>query len=94
MLSAVLLAAIAGCKQQEGKQEEWISGNENGTTRDTTVQDRPYRFYGGMWYPIIGGLISPRMYNGATAADIGRPGFTPSRVRTGGFGSSGRTAVS
>ncbi len=81
MLTAVLLAAIAGCKEKE----EWVNGNEGGKVRDTAMHGNHYRHYGGLWYPIIGGMISPRSYNGASATEISRPGYTPTRVRTGGF---------
>lgn len=66
-------------------------GDENGTTRDTAVQENRYRYFGGLWYPLIAGRINPGFYNGASANQISRPGFKPSRVRTGGFGSSSRT---
>jgi hypothetical protein len=90
ILSVVLLSAIAGCQQKD----EWISGNENGTRRDTTLHGGYYRFFGGFWYPVVNGLISPRSYQGANTAQISRPGYTPSKVRTGGFGRSSRSATS
>lgn len=90
ILCGVLFAAIAGCGQKQ-KEDEWIVGVQNGRTRDTTVQGSQYRYHGGFWYPIILGRISPTSYQGATTTDISRPGFTPGRVRTGGFGSSSRT---
>lgn len=90
VLCGVLFAAIASCGQKE-KEDEWIVGDENGRTRDTAVNGSQYRYFGGFWYPLILGRISPASYNGATASQISRPGFTPTRVRTGGFGSSSRT---
>lgn len=89
-LTAIFLTAIASCKQKD----EWIAGSEGGTVRDTTMNGNSYRHYGGLWYPIIGGMIAPRMYNGATATEISRPGYKPGRVRTGGFGTSSRSASS
>lgn len=89
VLCGVLLAAIASCGQKQ-QEDEWIVGDENGRTRDTTLQGGHYRYFGGFGYPIIAGRISPASYHGATTADIGRPGFKASRIRTGGFGSSSR----
>lgn len=90
LLTAVLLTAIASCKQKE----EWVTGAENGRTRDTAVNGNHYRHHGGLWFPIIGGMINPRSYNGASASQISRPGYTPTRVRSGGFGSSSRSGSS
>jgi hypothetical protein len=92
VLCSVLFAAIASCGQKE-KQDDWIVGDENGSTRDTALNGNRYRYFGGLWYPLIMGRISPGSYNGATSSQISRPGFTPSRVRTGGFGSSSRTVA-
>ncbi len=90
ILTTVLLSAIISCREQQ--KDEWIYGNENGKTRDTTVNNRPYRRYGGLWFPIIAGRISPNTYNGASATRISHPSYTPSRaVRSGGFGSSSRS---
>jgi hypothetical protein len=90
VLCSVLAAAIASCGGQE-KKDDWIVGDEGGQTRDTTLNGKQYRHYGGFWYPLLLGRISPASYNGATASQIGRPGFTPTKIRTGGFGSSSRT---
>jgi hypothetical protein len=92
-LTTVLLSAIISCREQQ--KDEWTYGDENGRTRDTMVNNRPYRHYGGLWFPIIAGLISPRTYNGASASQISHPSYTPSRkVRSGGFGASSRSANS
>ncbi len=93
VLGAVMVAAIAACKEKP--KDEWVVGNEGGRTRDTSLHNRPYRHYGGFWYPLIGGFISPRSYNGATASQISQPTYRPSRTsgagrRAGGFGSSAR----
>jgi hypothetical protein len=93
VLTTVLLSAIISCREQQ--KDDWIYGDENGRTRDTTVNNRPYRHYGGLWFPIIAGRISPHTYNGASASQISHPSYTPSRaVRSGGFGSSSRSAHS
>jgi hypothetical protein len=93
ILSTVLLLAISACQQKP--KDQWITADQNGKTRDTTVNNQHYRYYGGGWYPLILGRISPTTYNGYSASEISRPGFTPSRaVRSGGFGSSSRTGVS
>lgn len=95
VLTTVMFSAILSCgqKKEEPKQEEWIVGSqEDGRTRDTVVNNRAFRYYGAFWFPIYNGLISPATYNGATAAQISRPGYTPTRTfRSGGFGSSSRT---
>lgn len=90
VLCSIMLAAISSCAEKE-KKDEWIVGAQNGSTRDTTVNGGQYRYFGGFWYPLILGRISPASYNGATTSQISRPGFTPSKIRTGGFGRSGRT---
>lgn len=93
ILTTVLLSAVISCREQQ--KDEWISGEENGRTRDTMVNNRPYRHYDGLWFPIIAGLISPRSYNGASASQISHPSYRPSRaVRSGGFGSSSRSVNS
>jgi hypothetical protein len=94
ILSMAFTAAIASCGGRE--EEEWTDGKENGRYRDTTANGRPYRHYGGFWYPIVAGRIAPGLYRGASGADIVRPGFTPMRsagsgsrgIRSGGFGRS------
>ena len=87
ILSAVMLTAIAACRQRE----EWISGYDSqGRARDTTVRNGHYRYYHGAWFPIFNNRISPGTYSGASAHDIGSPGFRS--VRTGGFGRSGRSS--
>lgn len=93
ILSAVLLSAIVSCREQ--KKEEWITGDENGKTRDTMVNNRPYRHYGALWFPLIAGRIAPGLYNGASASQISNPSYVPTRaVRSGGFGSSTRSVSS
>lgn len=92
VLSTVMFSAILSCGEKE-KKDEWIVGSQkDGSTRDTVVNNRPYRYFGAFWFPIYNGMISPSTYNGATAAEISRPGYKPTRsVRSGGFGSSSRT---
>ena len=93
VLTTVLLSAIVSCQEQ--KNDEWITGEENGRTRDTMVNNRPYRHYGALWFPIIAGRISPTTYNGASASQISHPSYVPTRsVRSGGFGSSSRPVSS
>jgi hypothetical protein len=86
LLTSVLVLAIASCRD---KEDDWITGDENGHVRDTTTNSGHYRYFGGFWYPIYGGRINPGMYQGASARDIVNPGFRPSTIRTGGFGRSG-----
>lgn len=93
ILSTVLLLAISSCQQKP--KDDWLTADSNGKTRDTTVNNHQYRYYGGGWYPLIFGMISPSTYNRYSTSEISRPGFTPSRaVRSGGFGSSSRSGIS
>lgn len=100
ILTAILLLAITACKEEQDSEDEWTDGKDQyGNTRDTTIHDGTnvyhYRYFGGGWYPVIGGLISMSRYHPATAYDISRPGFTAQTrarpatgFRRGGFGSS------
>ncbi len=101
VLTAVLLLAIASCREEQPPQDEWSDGKDAyGRTRDTAIQQGNnvyhYRYFGGGWFPIIGGLINTSRYTPASINDITRPGFTPqsqmrpSGFRKGGFGSSSR----
>jgi len=86
VLGLTLLLA-QGCGSSDNSEtEDWTYGEPN--SRDTTVRGQPYRSYYGLYYPLMGSMISPNSYQGATARDIGSPGFTPKRV--GGFGGIGR----
>ncbi|MBC8109888.1 MAG: hypothetical protein H7Y04_02390 [Verrucomicrobia bacterium] len=84
VLGLTLLMAQA-CSSK--KEEKWISGEKN--SKDTTVHGRHYRSYHGMYYPIFANRISPGSYQGSSVHQISQPSHTP--VRTGGFGSSGRS---
>lgn len=104
ILASILLIAIAACNDDgppQQAEDEWTDGKDwQGNTRDTAIQQgntiHHYRYFGGGWYPIIGGLINTGRYSPATAYDISRPGFTPQTrtaptgFRRGGFGSSAR----
>jgi hypothetical protein len=92
VLSGLFLTALA-CVESK-PEGEWISGNEDGKTRDTTINNNSYRYYGGMWYPIYGGMINPGIYNGATTQQIAKPGFQPASLQKGGFGSTSRSSSS
>lgn len=93
VLTTLFLSAIVSCREQQ--KDDWITGDENGKTRDTVVNNRAYRHYGALWFPLIAGRISPATYNGASASQISNPSYTPSRaVRSGGFGSSSRSVSS
>jgi hypothetical protein len=96
-----MLLAIAACKDEQPPEDEWTDGkDEYGKTRDTSIQEgnnvHHYRYFGGGWYPIVGGLINTNRFHPATSYDIARPGFTPQArpaptgFRRGGFGSSSR----
>lgn len=91
LLGAVLVAAISSCKSKP--EDEWVSGaGSNGKTRDTLLNNTPYRHYGGMWYPIHAGRISPNSYQGATVDQIRTPGFRSTHISRGGLGSTGRSS--
>ncbi|MCU0375802.1 MAG: hypothetical protein MUF24_10880 [Chitinophagaceae bacterium] len=47
-----------------------------------------------MWYPIYGGMINPGIYNGASPQQLAKPGFQPSSLQKGGFGSTSRSSSS
>lgn len=83
--------AAASCRN-EAPKDEWTDGSDDPNRRDTVVNNTHYRHYYGSYFPIIGGMISPRSYQGASVHDISRAGFTPSRVSRGGFGSSFRSS--
>jgi hypothetical protein len=87
VLGTVFFMAIQSC----GNKNEWISGEENGRVRDTTLHSNSYRYYGGYWYPIYNNRISPSTYQGSSISQIALPGYVPARVirvKSGGFGSS------
>lgn len=87
VLGITLVLAQACSSPKEQQQDDWTYGEPN--SKDTVVNGQPYRSHYGLFYPILLGRISPSTYNGATASEISRPGYTPRR--TGGFGSTGRT---
>lgn len=79
-LSLAFAAAVTACQQQD---DQWITGaGPAGATRDTVRQGQTYRHYHGSWYPVYNGLISPNTYQGASAREIGRTGYAPTRVST------------
>ncbi len=87
-----LTLVAASCKNEVPK-EDWTDGSDDPERRDTVIGNKPYRHYRGSYYPIYNGLIAPRSYHGASAQDISRPGFSPSRVSRGGFGGNSRSSV-
>jgi hypothetical protein len=92
LLGAVLLSAISSCDDKP--KDQWIVGaGHDGKTRDTVINNAGYRYYGGGWYPIHNGFISPASYHQSTIEQIRTPGYTPSHIRTGGFGSSSHSSV-
>jgi len=91
LLSSVITLAIASCKNKQ-QEEGWIVGDNNGQVRDTSTENGRYRYFGGMWFPLMAGRINPGLYQGASSSQIASPGFRP--VRTGGFGRTGIRAGS
>ena len=89
-----LTITFAACRQEP--KDEWVSGYDDPQSRDTTVHGHQYRYYHGFFYPVFGGYISPRSYQGATVQQIANPNYQPARVTRGGFGrtSAGRTSGS
>jgi len=93
ILGAVLLAAISSCSDQPKEKDEWITGtSKTGTTRDTTINNQHYRYYGMGWFLLANGMINPGRYQPSTLNQIRTPGHIPSNIRSGGFGSSGRSS--
>ena len=79
-----ITVALSACRQEV--KDEWTSGYDDPKTRDTVINNRPYRSHYGMYYPIIRGMISPSSYRGASMNEISSPHYSPSRVSRGGFG--------
>ena len=80
LFSAILLTAITSCSQNA--QDNFITGDENGTTRDTVVHQQSYRYYHGGWYPIImmSGMMNGGgggMSNGASNGMISPSSYKP-----------------
>ena len=93
VLTSLFVMSIASCRQNNS----WIRGDQG--SRDTISNGSTYRSYGGRWYPVYNGMISPTSYQGSSQSDISRPGYAPSRTssfsappaagtHSGGFGSS------
>lgn len=93
ILGAVLLAAISSCSDQPKEKDEWITGaSKTGTTRDTTINNQHYRYYGMGWFLLANGMINPGRYQPSSLNQIRTPGHVPAHIRSGGFGSSGRSS--
>ena len=76
VLSAFFMATVASCVEQQ----EWVDGaDEYGNTRDTVVDDVPYRYYRGSWYHIYNNQIRAPYYMQP------RPVISQRPLRTGGF---------
>lgn len=56
---------------------DWTYGNDAPDTKDTVVNGNAYRRHYGMYYPIIGGLIAPRLYQGGSMSQISSPSYRP-----------------
>ena len=86
LIGVVLLSAVASCHDDK---KDWVYGDENGKTHDTSINNNHYRYYHGGWYPIYMGRINPYRYEPASYDQINRPGYAPEHgLRSGGFGSS------
>ena len=93
VLGAVFMAAISSCSNQSRPNDEWITGSEkSGRTRDTLINNQHYRHYGAGWFLITNGMINPGRYQPSTLNQIRTPGHVPTHIRTGGFGSFGRSS--
>jgi hypothetical protein len=107
LLGTVFMAGLAACESNEAKRE-WISGNDDRSSKDSSYNGNRYRYYRGGWFPVYNNMICPGYYSrGYTTGEICRPGFVPANpgagtggsisgvargVQTGGFGSSGAHA--
>ncbi|NJL77270.1 MAG: hypothetical protein HC892_21865 [Saprospiraceae bacterium] len=56
---------------------DWTYGNDAPDAKDTMVNGNAYRRHYGMYYPIIGGLIAPRLYQGGSMSQISSPSYRP-----------------
>lgn len=93
LLGVVLVAAISSCSDQPKEKDEWITGaNPGGKTRDTIINNQHFRHYGAGWFLLAGGMINPGRYQPSTLNQIRTPGHVPANIRTGGFGSGGRSS--
>jgi hypothetical protein len=93
ILGAVLLAAISSCSDQPKEKDEWITGaDRTGKTRDTLINNQQYRHYGLGWFLLANGMINPGRFQPSSLSQIRTPGHVPANIRTGGFGSSGRSS--
>lgn len=87
VLGSLFLAAVAvSCSSPK---DEWIRGDK--TKKDTTVNGRSYRYYGGRFYPVFNGLINPSQYNGFTPSEMRKNPSSVKPIKSGGFGSSSRS---
>lgn len=92
ILGAVLIAAIGSCTDQPKEKDVWITGaDKKGTTRDTLINNQHYRHYGMGWFLITNAMINPGRFEPSTISQIRTPGNVPAHIRTGGFGSFGRS---
>lgn len=93
ILGAVLLAAISSCSDKPKEKDEWITGSDQtGKTRDTIINNQHFRYYGLGWFLLANGMINPGRYQPSTISQMRTPGHVPKNIRTGGFGSSGRSS--
>ena len=93
ILGAVFLAAISSCSDTPKEKDEWITGaDKTGKTRDTIINNQHYRHYGMGWFLLANGMINPGRYQPSTINQIRTPGHIPAHIRSGGFGSSGRSS--
>lgn len=84
--SLFLTAVTVSCSSPK---DEWIRGDK--TKKDTVVNGRSYRYYGGRFYPIFNGLINPGQYNGFTPSEMRDNPSSVKPIKSGGFGSSSRS---
>jgi hypothetical protein len=71
------------------KNGDWTYGNDAPDSKDTVVNGNHYRRHYGLYYPIIAGMIAPRLYQGGNMSQISSPSYRPvNRNGVGGRGSS------
>ncbi|WP_187477537.1 hypothetical protein [Amniculibacterium sp. G2-70] len=91
VLGSVFMVSLSVTSCNNKPKNEWISGKSG--KKDTVMNDRGYRYYGGSWYPLFNNRINPGIYSGFTNSAL-RSGVTPSVIKSGGFGSSARSGFS
>lgn len=87
-------------EQSSAEAGDWTTGDDAPDKQDTVINGNQYRRHYGLYYPIIAGMIAPRLYQGGNMSQISSPAYRPT-TRTGtssggatsrgGFGAQGNS---